>query len=114
MHAKKARIDTTVICTTFDGSHVGQSAMVFAFGASWVYNIERAMVLLQTRISRILRKRGEEEQTANADGYSLDDRMRVCRLGAQSYIIWGGHKTGNREYQVKQARLRELLGSVRN
>lgn len=38
------------------------------------------MVLLQTRISCILRKRGEEEQTANADEYSLDDKMRICTV----------------------------------
>ena len=65
------------------------------------------MVLLQTRISCILRKRGEEEQTANTDEYSLDDKMRICRLGRNpifemnncyisltccSAIIWGATK----------------------
>ena len=57
MHARKAKTDTIVICTTFDGLHVGQSAMVFPFGSTWVGNLERAMVLLQTRISCILRKK---------------------------------------------------------
>ena len=102
--------------------------MVFPLGATGAGNIERAIVLLRTRTSCILRKRGAEEQTANADEYSLDDKMRICRLGRNPIIRdeqllyqldlllchhLGGNKTGNREYQVKQARLGELLGSVR-
>ena len=32
----------------------------------------------------MLRKRGEEKQTANADEYSKHDKRRICRFGSYS------------------------------
>ena len=68
----------------------------------------------------MLRKRGEVEQTANADEYCKHEKMRVCRLG-RKYIVSSevslnqsdvllchdltGRKTGYSRYQLTQSKV---------